>query len=523
MVYGNYKVNTFSILFLVLFGANLLVAGLKDKSPVIARVGVDSITVEQFVDLFELNPRIKNSNSAGLTAARIDFLHTLIGNKLWSQYREKRGIDTTLAELTAENELQMMFTLDYLYRKEIIEEAEPTEEELQTAYQKASKMLLVNYLFSQSEEEINNLYNLLKQGFEFEEILAVRNEKKLQQEGVKINFGDYEKQIEDELYSLNVKNYSRPIHLDDGYYIFYLSNILTKHFVDDKSREEEIEKVKEVLQKRNEDKIYNSFMRSVLSGKEAVIHKNLRDDLIKQFDKRRQNNLFKEIIDDSTYVISSTDILIIENVLGKQVLNNVLIRIDTLEVSLRNFIRALVFTHSKIVFNNNSSREFVQKNLSEYIQKLILFEEAKKLEFDTSEEVQSDLKIWSDYFSFEAMRSAIADTINITDEMIAKEARHIYKNISDSSFLDNETKRKLIRNRLIDKKISRTLKYETAELSKGTPIQINYGLLQGLETSHINSFSIRRLGFGGTLPAAPIYFPNSGWVNPENYKQFILP
>jgi hypothetical protein len=264
-------------------------------------------------------------------------------------------------------------------------------------------------------------------------------------------------------------------------------------------------------------------MRSVLSGKEAVIHKNLRDDLIKQFDKRRQNNLFKEIIDDSTYVISSTDILKIENVLGKQVLNNVLIRIDTLEVSLRNFIRALVFTHSKIVFNNNSSREFVQKNLSEYIQKLILFEEAKKLEFDTSEEVQSDLKIWSDYFSFEAMRSAIADTINITDEMIAKEARHIYKNTSDSSFLDNETKRKLIRNRLIDKKISRTLKYETAELSKGTPIQINYGLLQGLETSHINSFSIRRLGFGGTLPAAPIYFPNSGWVNPENYKQFILP
>lgn len=523
MINRDSRLNTSSILVLFILCANLLSAQYEYKSPIVAWVGEDSITVDQFIGLFELNPRIQNSNSSGLTAARIDFLHTLVGNKLWAQYRQVRGTDTTLAERTAENELRMMFTLDYLYKKKIIEEAEPTVEELQSAYQKASKTLLVNYLYSQSEEEINNLYNLLKQGFEFEEILSERDEEELQDESVEINYGDYEKSIEDELYSLGAKNYSEPIHSNDGYYIFYISNILSKNLMDDKSRQEKNKEVKELLQKRNEDEVYNTFMKSVLSGEEVVVSKNLRDDLINQIDERKRNNLFKEIVDDTTYIMSSTDVLEIEDALGEQSLRRVLIKIDTLDISLKNFIRALVFTHSKLVFNKNSSQKFVRKKLSDYIQKLILYEEAKNYGFNNAEEVQNDLKLWTEYFSFESVRSSIIDTVNITDSMIAKAVQKIFEQTSDSTFLKDESKRKLISSQLIDKKVSKTLRYKTAELAKDVTIKINYGLLQSLETTYINSFAIRRLGFGGALPAVPIYFPNSGWVNPDNYERFILP
>ncbi|MGD8781008.1 MAG: hypothetical protein PVH88_18840 [Ignavibacteria bacterium] len=523
MIYANNKLYTFSIFFLLLIGTNLLVAEVTDNSPLIARVGEDSITVEQFVGLFELNPRINSSNSSGLIAAKIDFLHTLIGNKIWYQYRKNRGVDTTLAERTAGNELRMMFTLDYLYRKKILEKTEPTEEELKSAFRQASKTLSVNYLFTESEDEINNLYDLLKQGFEFEEILAARNEREKQRESIKINFGDYEKHAEDELYSLDAKNYSNPIHLEDGYYIFYLANIFTKHFLDDESYQEENERIKDILRKRNENKIYNDFMKSVLSGKEVAVNKSLKEDLIKQFDKRKQNNLFEEIIGDSIYILSSKNVLEIESDLGKPVLNDVLLKIDSMEITFRKFIRALVLTHSKIIFNQNSSRKFVETKLSDYIQKLILYEEAKKMGFNTAGEVQSNLKLWTEYFSFESVRSSIADTINITDEMIIKAGRKIFQNSSDSTFIKDKSQMELIRNQLVDKGVSRILKYETAELAKNVMIEINYGLLQGLETSRIISFAIRRLGFGGSLPAVPNYFPNSGWVNPDNYKQYILP
>jgi len=522
MIYRNYIFNTLSI-FLLLISVTAIIVEAKDGSPVIARVGTDSITVEQFVGLFELNPRIQNSNSTSLTAARIDFLHTLIGNKLWSQYRNRKGLDTTLAEHTANSELSMMFTLDYLYRKKILEEAEPTKEELEDGFVRATKTLLVNYIFTVSKEEINNLYDLLNQGFAFEEILSARDENKSQHESLEINFDDYEEEVEDELYNLNAKKYSRPIHLEDGYYIFYLSNVLTKHYMDEKSREEQIGKLKEILRRRNENKVYNAYMKSVLSGKEVVINKSLKDDLIKTFDKRKHDNLFTKIIDDSTFVLSATDVLDVETILGKQALNNVLLKMDTLKVTLKDYIRALVFNHSKIIFKENSSKEYIESNLSDYMRKLILYEEAKKLKYDLAIEVQNDLKIWTEYFTFESVRASIADTVNITNKMITKAGEKIFESTSDSTFLQGESQTELIRNRLIDRKVSRILKDETAELAKDIKIKINYGLLQSLETSHINSFAIRRLGFGGSFPAVPIYFPNSQWVNPSNYKRFILP
>lgn len=299
--------------------------------------------------------------------------------------------------------------------------------------------------------------------------------------------------------------------------------MLSKYFIDDNSQKEEIEKVKTVLRKRNEDKAYNSFMREVLSGKEVVINKSLRDDLIEQFDNRETNHLFNEIVNDSTYVITATDILEIENSLGKKSLNNTLIEIDTVKVSLQHFIRSLVFTHSKIVFHNNSSQKFIETNLSDFINRKILYEEAKKFNFNIAEEVNKDMKLWNEYFSFESLRSSISDTVSITDEMIIATGRKIYQNYSDSSSLQDKKLRQLIRNQLVNSAVMNVLKDKTSELAKRTTIKVNYGLVQGLDTSPINSFALRRLGFGGTMPSVPIYFPNFQWVNPENYKQFILP
>ena len=507
----------------MLIVTNTIVANKKDNSPVIARVGEDSITVNQFIGLFELNPRINNSNSTSLTASRIDFLHTLIGNKLWYQYRHKNGMDTTFAERTAQGELKTMFTLDRLYRSKILDMAEPTDAQVNSAITKAFQTLVVKSIYSESESEINNLYLLLEHGFEFNEILSTIDENKSEQFSHEINFGDYDKTVEDELYNLEVGKYSNPIKLEDGYYIFNLANVITKHFADEQSYSQEVLRVKDILRKREEDRLYDNFMRSVLNGNKITFDKTLRDNLITQIDLLKQRRSLNNNANESIFVLLPSDIIEIEEALGSNLIQNTLINIDTINISLQKYFRSLIFNHPKVKFDAGSCRDFIERNILDYARTQMLYIEAMKLKIDKEKAVEDDLKNWVEYFSFEAVRGALADTISITDDMILEVSRKYFQGSPDSLSENKLNQVELIKNKLIDQKVSSLLKQATADLSENISIKINYVLLQGLEATNINSFALRKLGFGGSILAAPIYFPNSDWVNPNNYKQYILP
>lgn len=512
MVNANRILNYF--LILLLLGIALSFAQEDFNSAVIARVGQDSITVKQFTELFELTPRISNSNSSSITAAKIDFLHTLIGNKIWYQHRKSKGADTSIAEYTARTELDILFTLDFLYRKEILNKSEPSEDMIYAAYQKASKTLSINYLFSKSNDEINNLYKLLEIGFDFNEVLNSRDEKEDQNQPLEVNFGDFNPTIENILFGLEIGGYTEPIKQIDGFYIFYLSNIQIKQFLDNKSYLEELDNIKNILKKRNEDLHYNDFMMSVLSGKNVVISKKIRDDLVNKLDARFRANLFNNVINDSTVIISSWDVLAVEKEIGNQNLNSAIIRIDSINITLNRFLRALVFTKSKFYFVGETCQQFIENNISEYLQKLILYERASELHYNKSEEVQRNIKIWTEFYSFESVRASIADTIKLSDELVTKTCNDFYGSNFDVTSSQNLNKVELIKNQLINNKVGNILKFKTAEIAKDFTIDVNYGLLQSLEASSINSFSIRKLGFGGNIPAVPIYFPNHEWVNP---------
>ena len=62
----------------------------------------------------------------------------------------------------------------------------------------------------------------------------------------------------------------------------------------------------------------------------------------------------------------------------------------------------------------------------------------------------------------------------------------------------------------------------TTNLAIKYGVSIDYDLLNSIEVTNINSFALRRLGFGGKITAVPMVAPNTEWVNPWLEKLKVL-
>ena len=247
--------------------------GLNDET--IAEIEGEKITTSLFQELWEMSPHLSTGNKSNSLSEKINFLNTIVAYKLWHRNMDKYSVDTSSAYSTAVEEIEKMFVRDALYKKEILNKISITPEELNSALKKQERTLIANYILSSHEEEIKNLYTLLKSGFPFDSLLTERDEFQKQTEPVKIKFGDYPDPVEEELFSLKPGTFSQPIQFSDGYYIFFLKNVIKKIWSGEDDQKKEIQKAEDIIKKRKENVLYDNFMKKTLNGVKADVNRNL--------------------------------------------------------------------------------------------------------------------------------------------------------------------------------------------------------------------------------------------------------
>ena len=173
-----------------------------DKS--LAKIGNKVITEDEFVERYEFTPQKISQNSKNLNSAKLDFLYTLIAEKLWSQEAKKLSLDTSEVIRFSKNEFEKMFIRDELYKREITQKIKISESELEEAYLRYINKLYVNFLFSDSKTEIDNLFNLLNTGVPFDTILSARPEYDEQLKPIEVVYGQMDEAVEDSLYNLKL-------------------------------------------------------------------------------------------------------------------------------------------------------------------------------------------------------------------------------------------------------------------------------------------------------------------------------
>ncbi|MCK7516462.1 MAG: hypothetical protein MZV64_01405 [Ignavibacteriales bacterium] len=145
-----------AIFFLLLITVELCSQSFIDKS--VARVGNLTISDQEFLERYEMTPGFNRHRKSTIESQKIEFLFSLIAEKLWALESINRGMDTTdVIKFTTES-FTKMFVRDALFKKEIQEKSIASDQEVLEGLNKSTSKLYVNFLFSNDLEEINFLF-----------------------------------------------------------------------------------------------------------------------------------------------------------------------------------------------------------------------------------------------------------------------------------------------------------------------------------------------------------------------------
>ena len=156
------------------------------------------------------------------------FSENVINEILLYYYDSNENILKDSKYLKELEEIRVRTILAYLKDQEVYAKITVTEQEVREAFSRVNEEIAARHLFAKTEDEANNLYELVKMGVDFE-LLAkqVFTDSVLKNNGGYLGYftwGDMDPSFEDAAYSMKVGEISPPVKTDYGYSIIKLED-----------------------------------------------------------------------------------------------------------------------------------------------------------------------------------------------------------------------------------------------------------------------------------------------------------
>ena len=506
-------------LFFILLTANVISQN-KLADDEIAKIGWLSISSDEFLERIEMTPQFNRHLNKSNSSLKIEFLYTLIAEKLWAIEAENLGLDSTAAIKTAISAIEKLYVRDALFNEEIRDKIVVTEEMYIDGVIKNSKVFYTKYLFSDDYSSISSLFNSLQNGISFEELLNTTGLIKDQKAPIEVIFGDLVENIENELFNLNIGEFTNIVGADDGWYIFKLYDIKDREF--DNEEEQVTKYVSKILNERIGENIQNSFYKQFFKDQKIDVKKDLFFEIEKEL-----TSIFKakhEIKSDSStnlLTIDAYDINYLKTKIGANKLNKIFIDFDRDPITMSKFIDEFFFDGFQIPPSevNNLSR-ILNTKVRIFIERELLAREGYKRNLQNKNEVKKSIAMWKDYYLSQAYLSKMVEDIEINESELHTYFEKEYSKIESKTYdeLKNTIKRAIAFEKTYPKILDNTI-----SSANSYPIEINDKLLKDLKITNINTFAIRIMGFGGKITAVPLQKPFTEWVKKWIKKPEILP
>jgi len=474
----------------------------------LAKIGDKIITPREFKERYELTPKIKSDYS--IDSTKSNFLYSLIAEELWAAEAKSLLMDTLKYVINSTKNIERKLVKDKLYKIEIEKKVKVTEDEILKNLHKLNEKRIMNFLFSESENGIHQLYDKLQSGVSIDSLLLGRSEAKEQVNGIPVLYGEMDENIENKVFNLKANQFTEPIKLKRGWGIYYLRKI---EFV--KNENNSKKRVKEILFVRKAKALYNEFFDKYIKGKVVTNDKKLFERLKNEIYKAINNtgekffNKNKKVYQLDGYVIEK-----ITSQFSKEELASNFIKFDIAPISLQKYLLNLElnnFEFKEPTLNGIASA--LRKNIKAYIFEELLVREGYSRGLQNSEEIKHELEIWENSFLASYYRHSFLDSVNIGN----KDAEKIYNEIisqngnqTDKSFneVKEQIKRGLYFNELEDLYITKTI-----SLAEKYGLEINFNQLVSVDVTEVEMMVYRVLGFGGELTAVPYLQPFYKWKN----------
>jgi parvulin-like peptidyl-prolyl isomerase len=406
------------ILLLILLILPQTVRSQANEEKIIAKIGSEVITESEFIERYELTPQINAGIVGAEESIKREVLYSIIAEKLWALEAESMGLDNSELIKSTYKAIEKMYVRDALYRQEILNKVQLSDNYLIEAFRRNSLLLDLNYIFSEDEAEVNNLYAQLKNGVDFYSIFLKRPESSLQETPYVVSYGQMDKFVEDKLYSLKLGEITEPVKAPNGWYIFRLISVEERIIENAQQAEEQQKYVLKVAEKTITDSIYKDFYSKFFKDAVAETNRELFlkiSDLVEEILKTRSE---KEKIPagEKVYIVPE-DLYKIETELGPEILNAEFIKLNNQPVTINDFLQELSI--EKFYVDSLDSYHIkgrLNYAIKIFIEHELLSREGYKRGLQILPEVQRYLKMWRAYYLTEALRKEISESIKITDE-----------------------------------------------------------------------------------------------------------
>lgn len=383
------------------------------KNEIVAKVGNVSISKEEFKKRFEFSPHPRRDNNFDTTLTKLDFLKTLIAEKLLAKNAVEKDLDKTEEFISAYKHIRNLYLRDALYRKEVKEKIAVPDSEFAKGKRKILKTLVAKFIFSDDEKEINDIYNELKKGASFDSILATRPESKEQKNAEEITFGKLNEKIEDAVFNLNVGEISKPLELKEGWYIFKVYSFTRKGILD----ETDLKKIERVVTERWENKTYENFYKNFFKKTTINADRKLFDRLYEELKKFIHSNEKYFVKKNGKFTLFQPEISKIEKNFSNEELNSVFVKFKEEPVKFEEFLTNLkIDGFDFLKFDDKHIHSRLNSTVFIFIQNELLAREALKRKYDELPDVAFDLKLWKDNFLSNLNMKQIYKTVDVSDE-----------------------------------------------------------------------------------------------------------
>lgn len=410
------------LLFICIYIFSLIVQinpqGFKDNS--VAKVGDISISDDEFLERFEMTPGINRQVKGNIESQKIEFLFSLIAEKLWALESLSRKQDTTEVMRFATQAFEKMFVRDAMFARDIKEQIKISDKELSDGLNRSLSKLYIHFLYSTDSDEIFVLHKFLEDGIAFDSILAESPEKDEQINPIEVTYGQMDENVEQFLFNLKIGEYTQPILTPDGWYIFYLVNKSEQVLLNDSDKEEALKNVKKIIEARKlierQKDFYTEFFRNKKVDINPVLFELLANKIASLFEYKKKNYFIK---DGDLINLESSDLVKMEEEFGNEYLDKNFILFDSNPITFKEYLRELLFDgYNATSFKLNFIRASLDSRIRKDIEKELLYREGLKKGYGNLPEVKKEVEIWKEYYLFQYLMDQFKDSVNVSDDEI---------------------------------------------------------------------------------------------------------
>ncbi len=404
------------------------------KNKIVATVGDDKITGEEFLQRYEFTPLFRKQIKRMTQSLKLEFLYSLISEKLWALQAKDLGYDTLSVMKYVSSKLEDMFVRDALYRREIKDKVKISDKELLQGYMRYNTKLEVRYIFAKKLDEIKKLYNLLKIGVSFDSLLATRPEAAEQVKPREIGFGQMDVVVEDSLYALKIGQFTEPVYSEEGWYIFKLINRIRNVMTG--SHEDAVKTVKTTIEARKEEVLYKKYFDKFFGERKveanAPLFRSLARKISKIFTAKKKAFRVKE--GDPVY-LDVRDVENMEKEFGHDSLEMSYIKFEKDPKTLKGFIEDLAWEDfSSVKTDTLSIMRLLNIETRANIEHELLAREGLKEGLQYLPSVQRNLHEWRENYLAQILKNKFLDSAKISNQ----ELYNYYRRYNKDNFYPEE-------------------------------------------------------------------------------------